>query len=372
MIRRKMTRLLSLFSAGALLVSSSAIAGTEVEDQIEQKLLVMQVATGDDYVRARSELLELSDAGREALDAKRERARFSEKTWREDVVVDAALLWAKNPAIAERAYALEGLKPARYLKKRRPEPEVSIEVRRLKLPAPVLFELELKTRDSYPYAERNDYPKTFEPETIEALRAKERLALRTAVLAGIARSKHPAAPHLLREVVLDRAEDPRVRRTAAIGLGQTNAIGVVLVLAGIAEDPGEPEILRSGAIGGLGQVRSIASLEVLARIASRQEDHLRRTAVVSIGTLANAWVLRNHSVESRELLRDRASQLLIELLGQPAQDHSAVIEAMVMVSNPGLRAELASIAEDAGRAEALRALASRAVVRLDLAKQRGS
>src|SRR5262245_58272657 len=243
----------------------------------DQLIAQMVSSSGAEYVAARSALLELPrECVRPVLSARRAHLGWSESSWQTDAIVDAAFVWVESPEVARKMYALDGLDPAKYRQRRRPDPEVGRELKSMKAASAILFEIELKTLANYPFV-------SSDPTAL----AKERAALGAGLIAAAAASHHPAAPHLLKMVLADDRQPLAMRRLAAMGLGQTNAIGAFGLIAPIAEDRAADVSLRSGAIAGLGQLRSLASFEVLARLASATDaGELRAPAIASLGSLA--------------------------------------------------------------------------------------
>lgn len=330
----------------------------------DAELATMMSTTGEDYLRARAALMEMGERALPVLKNRKAQSKYTDNSWRDDIVVDIALSWLESPAEAQKYYALPGLDPATYKQRRRPDPEVGRELRAMRRAVPVLFEIELKTMGNYPLVSRD-----------EGARAAEVLALRTGVIAAIAGSSHPAAPHLLRSVLANDQNSIPLRRVAAMGLGQTNAHGSFALLSPIAQDLRAPEALRSGAIAGLGQLRSLASLEVLVRLAGQADEgaEIRRSSIAALGTLGNAWIVRRSKSASGEAIRERASRALVALLGTAdgAKLETPLIEAMVMIRHPVLRTELSGVAKDPSDGERS-ARATRAISRLDLALRRES
>jgi hypothetical protein len=346
-----------LFLGTAGIAAATPASGAS---EVEAQLAKMIALSGDEYVAARSALLEIPrEIALPILLARRTKAAWSESSWREDVIVDAAIVWFESPALAQKMYALDGLDPAKYRLRRRPDPEVARELKTMKRVSAILFEIELKTWASYPLLSRD-----------AGALAKERSALATGLLIAAASSRHPAAPHLLKSALLDDQQPIAVRRVAAIGLGQTNVIGAFGVLAPISQDRALDAVLRGGAIAGLGQIRSMASFEVLARLASGSEGpEIRAPAIAALGTLGNVWVLRRSRVNAGENLREKTARALTAILASPdgARYETQLIEAMVMIAHPVLRTELGALIDGPAKDRAQRALA-----RVDLAARRES
>lgn len=350
-----------------LLFTASAAQSAEVSTAaVDAQLAKMFLADGEEYLAARAVLLEMPrDVLLADLSARKARAAWSEKSWREDALVDAMLVWIENPALARKVYALDGIDPAKYGLRRRPDPEVGRELKSMKAAAPVFLELSLKTLGNYHFV-----------STDPAVRAKERAALEVGLIGAIASSRHPAAGHLLKAELEDDRESIAVRRMAAIGVGQVGGSRAFATLSAIAQDRAAVEQLRGGAITGLGQLRSPASAEVLARLAAGKEGpEIRGPAIAALGTLGNVWVLRRARAPSGDVLREKVSRALLEVLTgeNGAVYETQVVEAMVMVAHPVLRAELsrlASATEDSQKE--VRARAERALSRLALAARHDS
>jgi hypothetical protein len=362
-------QVLSLCAAIAAVAAANAASAEEtIETRVDGVVAELQTATGVEFIAARERARELGRDGAALLSEKLRRASFSRTTWRQDLALAIAHAWAANPNEARKLYQLEGLQPAKYMAMRRPEPEVTRELRRLRAPAAVLFEIALHTHAVYPFAERAAYPQALNDAALAELRNKEQLALRIGVMSAIASSKHPAAGYVLEEVVRDSSAELAVRKAAAIGLGTSQAANALSVLLPIAHDATAPEMLRLGAIAGLGQIRKAASIEALIAIASRSvSTEIRRASIAAIGSAASSWVLRRSAAAGGDELRKRAASALVELLASAngAPDEGQVIEALVMVSDVNARGRLSALATDPGRSEDVRARAQRALERLD-------
>src|SRR5262245_8292634 len=225
----------------------------------QDALTTMERATGAQYLQARARMIEQGSIAE--LEALRRESRYDAASWKREVIADAAHFWLTRRADAEHAYALEGLQPATYLKRRRPEPEAARELVQLDA-APIVFELLLKTKDQV--ALRND---------------RERAAFEDALVIALGASSHPAAePALLAIARSDRWRAP-LRKLAAKNLRDERELTAML------SDP----ILAIGAVQGLGQVRTRAAVAVLIG-ASKQPD-LRLAAIRALGSVASPTVL---------------------------------------------------------------------------------
>src|SRR5688500_15374790 len=72
----------------------------------------MFVETGDQYVAARAKLLEMPrEVVLPDLLDRKNKAAWSDVSWQQDAIIDAAIVWVENPALARRMYALEGIDP---------------------------------------------------------------------------------------------------------------------------------------------------------------------------------------------------------------------------------------------------------------------
>lgn len=160
---------------------------------------------------------------------------------------------------------LSGLDPQVYLARRRPEPEVSSELRQAaRTQAAALIEMYLKGQNSYAWADDGRYPRELDAMRRADLRRAERAALREGLLVAIADSGHRDAPALLSRAV--QQESGRARLVAIKALGLTGAETAVAPLARLAEDQNVATEVRMAALVGLGHVRESLALRTLLKV----------------------------------------------------------------------------------------------------------
>ncbi len=297
-------RLLLLFTL--LLVTARAEAA---ELDVARSAAHATRAADSDYAAARTTLAAHGEA---ALARYLASASFSAASWRADAAVAAALAHLRYPEHAKRLLALEGLDPAHYAQRRRPEPEVGRELRRLGAPAALLIER---------YLRAGTHPQL--------------AALRQGVLVALAEAKEPLVPPFLREVAL--GDDPALAATAATALGAVAGTESVAVLAPLARDPARQEVVRAGALRGLARSGAAGAAPVLVELGSgAASPGVRRAAIHALATLAATNAATTPEVAAA-LLR------LLRRAEAPLRD--AVVEALSIVSDPALRAELEDLSQ---------------------------
>lgn len=306
---------------------------------------------------------------------------WSDASWREDVVADAALARQTHPSAVERLRALEGLDPDRYLALRRPEPEVARELLRLVergvVPAALLAELslELDVDDArYPFSTAERFPKRAAAD-VERLMAMERAQLRAGLLLTLGDVRYPGAFYLARASLLDEKRALEQRRVAAVALGKTRDARAVALLSRVALDERAPLELRTSALAGLAHVRSLDSVRALeGAVRVGGEPALLRAAALSLGNAGSAWALRAERVTDADAIRARASSALVDLLERSGDAHvtSAVVDALGMVAHAPTSERLRALAADERASAALRERAGHAERRLERALRRAA
>jgi hypothetical protein len=256
-------------------------------------------ADGASYVAERNRALETMSVA--DVEARVAESRYTADTWKDDVVIDALHFWMVRRADAERAYALEGLRPEKYRLRRRPEPEAARELVRLNA-APIAFELLLKTESLYPLRHE-----------------KERVALEEAIVLALGASSHPAAGHGLMSIARD---DRRRESTRELAVSQ---ISDESQLVALIRNP----VLGRGAVIGLGQVRTIGSMRAL--IDAARDPSLRLAAIRAIGSAASPFVLRRTKNVDADAIRSEAIAALEKMQAADSAERQAITETLAIV-----------------------------------------
>jgi hypothetical protein len=303
-------------------------------------------------------------------------AAYTEETWRADLAAEAARARATHPEAGERLARLEGLTPAVYLLRRRPEPEVERELsqllRRQEVPAALLAELFLSGLAEHRFSTPQSFPKKHKGEAA-ALVQLEKTQLRDGLLLALSASGHPAAPYVLREALA--ADAPLEQRAvAAFGIGRTQGPLALEVLAPLVSDPKTDFTLRASALQGIAAQRSLKALELLeshALLAASPDA--QRAVALSLASLGSSWAHAKAGDEG-ELLRQRASLALVALLARTddAEAARACIDAIGVVAHPAAKAPLAALVADKSTAPAVKERAQRASRRLERALRRAA
>lgn len=333
----------SLLTLLFLSVASSAF-GAEIDRVVGE----LKTTDGAAYLRARAKL---SSSLAPALDARVAELVVDRTNWR-----DAAYLAIADVYVHERAgrdVVLRGIDPHYYLRDRVQNPTVSSELRRLRLPPGVLFEMYLETFDSYPFAAASAYPAHLDAPSRAALRERERSALRQGLIDAIGATGHPAAPFLLGDVLANEGESIETRSVAAAALGATGAEGASEALAQVARGASE-ERLRTAAIAGLGHHRddlAFTTLRALAESANTPAT-VRATAIAGLG----AYATRSARTRVGATKADRAALVLVALLERDdASAHTQkIVEALGRTNSPAALKALQSIDSPAAKRAARR------------------
>lgn len=256
----------------------TTLAAAEPIDHLIDRLVIAQ---GAGYVAARDDLRARAHEALPVVDARLREAREGD----ERMTLLAARAWLVAPDACAQAYDVEGLKPDVYLRARSPIPLATRDLSRLPNEAkPVLFEMWLKTRASYPFANETAYPASAK---VGDLRAAEQQALAVGMLFALGSSDLRDAHAPLASAV--RTErDPAIRRAAAQALGRTHDARAVSVLDAVARTDRD-ESVRLTAVAALGAHRSQASLALLTDHLQSKDVRVRDVAATALATLGSSW-----------------------------------------------------------------------------------
>lgn len=351
-------------------MASAEPSASSLERELDLRLDRMEGAQGEEYLEQREALRALGKGAIPAISARMFKARSSQDALRRSLVVEITHAWLARPEDCGRLYALSGLRPDHYLKRRRPEPEVSAEIRRLvgHVPPAIFFELALKTSNAYPWSPRSLYPSAVDEPTFASLRKKELRALREGVIAWLGRLDHSAAPLLLEEMIQSDERSLSERKLALLALADTGSARAFEYLSYLAAGGGaRPEELRIAALIGLGKFRTEESLEILLGQAGGDGSiQLRTAAIRATGSLASAWALASKSGLGTHRLGARAADRLRQMLVAPSggEYEAALIDALQMTEDDEATKKLAAFSDDLSHDAASRTRARRAASRL--------
>ena len=361
----RLSRTLTVLALGsALTATAEAKSPTTSVDQLLRQL---RVSRGDAYLAARDQLVRLGPEAHGAVRARLEKAAWTPRSWRDDLTAAVADSWLAAPELASKAYALRGLQPQVYLGNRRPQPTVASELLQSDIPAPVLFELYLSTFERYPFSKADDFPPGTEAALITQHQAQERAALAEGVLFALGRSGHPAAPHLLGEVLLDARAPLGARSIAAQSLAETGSVEAFATLKRALSGVRASDPLRPAVVAAFGSVRSDASLAVLqAEAKAGASLEAKRTAVAALGLLGSSWVHEAAGTDPEGELRGKVATTLAGILASPDGEalEDALVEALAMTAHAPTAAHLKAQGADEGASEAQRRRAERAANRM--------
>jgi hypothetical protein len=346
----------------AIAVLGLALLGTTARADVDSDLAALAGAKGDAYVAARDKLVSGGDATKTALEAKLAGASWTAEAAPSLAAAAIVLARLEHPEVLERLGHIEGIDPATYTKRRRPEPECAHELRRLgPEAAPLLLELHWKLLDRVSFSEG-------------AKGAKERSALEQGIMVAVAESRHPAALWFLSRVASDANEVEAARLQAAEGIGTQASTGALAALAQLHDAKETPAPVKLATIRGAARVPSAEALAFLeARLADKDE---RRQAVVALGAFGSAlgWQSRGaEAAKTGDPLRAKASDDLVAIVrsSEPGVEDEPLLQALATVAHPSAREALAKAKADASLSPASRALAAKAHERVEtsLARQ---
>lgn len=356
---RNTTRL-SILALGLAFASSLRAQDPALERALER----MSAAKGQEYLAIRGEVLAMTGAQAQ-LEKLLSGATWNEETYPRLSMALVAQAHLASAEVVRGVYKLEGIDPARYTLRRRPDPECGRELCRLgQLAVGPMLEVLLKTFDSYVFPGG--------PERAEAL-AKERAALREGLVVALASSEHPAAYFALRQVATSPRELEGARKQALEGLGTVGTPAALADLLRVYGDSGSTAGIRLAAIRGVAQV---PSREALAWLRQRVESDVaeeRRPAIVALGLFGSAWSWDARGPEWAGLadeLRAEAAAFLVDRIGQLTDCADELVEALAVIAHPKSATLLRRLLQDPASPDAKRALAKRALERIETALER--
>ncbi|MCK6547037.1 hypothetical protein L6R52_14400, partial [Myxococcota bacterium] len=125
---------LALFAGLSVILSHGtgrAAAPSGPGEAVDRWLQRAALARGDAYATLLGELDALSPDARAVLASRAAGLGYTHATWRDDALVAITHVRVTRPDLVRRFEALDDLRPARYLAKRRPEPEAGRALARL-------------------------------------------------------------------------------------------------------------------------------------------------------------------------------------------------------------------------------------------------
>jgi hypothetical protein len=297
-----------------------------------------------------------------ALESPAAAADWSAATWRAQLASAVAAARSSHPSAEARLHKLQGLDPAVYLKRKRPEPDAGREladlVRKGEVPAVLVAQLLLEGLDGYVHSAADAFTGRFAKQA-ETLRAMERTQLRDGLMMALGASAHPVAPHALL-TFLAPSQPEGARIIAAIALGKTRSEHARAPLEATAAGPKTTSALRHASFVGLASFRDGRALDQLLPHLGSGELATRSAAVAAVGNAASSWGLRGR--EDSAALRERAGRALAEQL-RTVDDSKLVaqlIRAIGMVAHPAASETLLQIARDESLPSVRRERAERA------------
>ena len=243
------------------------------------------------------------------------------------VVVGASGAAHASPARSEQV-VLKGLDPHAYMQRRHRQPDVSQELQALPM-ATVLRVL--RDDDAVAFAPSDAYATGLKPGVKDAMRIRERQAVKQGALLVLSRSTDPRVAAAIAAAVDD--QDPAVAAIAAERLGDLRPVPAISVLKSVVADHDRAVAVRAGACAGLGRARSAEALDVLlAVVDDDDDDDVKGAALQAIALLGSRWAWEaRHDVATGAALRTRAVQRLsaLPLKGDVDAKRTAVVQQLL-------------------------------------------
>jgi len=245
------------------------------------------------------------------------------------VVGTAAGSASAAPATAvNEPVVLQGLDPQLYLQRRNRQPDVTKELQAL--PVDTVLRL-LGDDDATAFADDSAYAAGLKPGVRQAMRLRERQAVKQGALLVLSTSTDPRAAAAITTALGDR--DVKVAAMAAERLGDLRPAPAVSVLKDVVADSAHAFEVRAGACAGLGRARTAESLEVLLAVvdSSNENDALKLSALQAIAGLGSRWAFEaRHDVATGEALRALAVTRLsaMALKGDVDARRTAVVKQL--------------------------------------------
>ena len=242
------------------------------------------------------------------------------------VVVGVSGAAHASPATSEQV-VLKGLDPQAYMQRRHRQPDVSQELQALPM-ATVLRVL--RDDDAVAFAPSDAYATGLKPGVKDAMRIRERQAVKQGALLVLSRSTDPRVAAAIAAAVDD--QDPAVAATAAERLGDLRPGPAISVLKSVVADHDRAVAVRAGACAGLGRARSAEALDVLlAVVDDDDDDDVKGAALQAIALLGSRWAWEaRHDVATGAALRTLAVQRLsaLPLKGDVDAKRTAVVQQL--------------------------------------------
>lgn len=242
------------------------------------------------------------------------------------IVVGVSGAASASPAASEQV-VLKGLDPQAYMQRRHRQPDVSQELQALPM-ATVLRVL--RDDDAVAFAPSDAYATGLKPGVKDAMRIRERQAVKQGALLVLSRSTDPRVAAAIAAAVDD--EDPAVAATAAERLGDLRPDPAISVLKSVVADHDRAVAVRAGACAGLGRARSAEALDVLLVVVEGDDDAVvKGAALQAIALLGSRWAWEaRHDVDTGAALRTRAVQRLsaLPLKGDVDAKRTAVVQLL--------------------------------------------
>ena len=284
---------------------------------------------GAEYRKTRNELVADGRSVAEMREALATTA-YRADNWLGLVLTEAAVMRATGHGDVRRLRNLEGLDPAHYLLRRRPEPNVARELDRTRDSAPLMMELLLKELDGYRWSSVDAAP-------------MERRALVRGLLLAIGRSGHPASVFLLAHVAAEGCASSTSCEPVIRALGDTGSAAAVPVLVKLAAEAREENHVDRVAtvLLAMGRIRRDEVWPHIEAGLAHPAAIVRTAAARAAGAMGSSRYWRR-AVASGEVIQEAVGAALVEVLVTEEDDGvaGAALASIGRVATPALRAHV--------------------------------
>ncbi len=268
---------------------AAPVLAQDAKEQVDAVIERMKTATGEEYLKARTEGIALAPQAKEHLEKKAAAENWNGENWRDALFASLLLGWSQDSKAFAGCYELKGIKPEEYRKRALPVPGVHRELVRLGRDAvPAMLEILMKTLDSYPLG--TPEPGTgADAQAVEAAtkaRKAERAALQAGIIGALARIADSRAGKFLLEL-LEKGGDDELRAAAADAAAICAGKSAVAVLAKILADKAAAESLRTACAHALGFPGGQVALDALKKTLSDSSASVRQSAAKGLARMTS-------------------------------------------------------------------------------------
>ena len=304
---------------------SQAADGKE-KTLLHDRVLKLSEVEGQAYRDLRDTLAADDMFVRQLIEDASEDASTSFENWKFAFLRDRIIAQSQFPEAELVLDEIKGVQPAVYEKRRRAEPEVARELRRLQLPPSILIERFLK-KVSHPFAEPLAYERTLTLDAMSEIRGREKRALQIGILHALGDYERKYVQAFLLSILKDDAQEFALRRIALHSLGRMRSIHALPEVMQLAHGDEKNRVLQTPAILALGLYANIEAVETFNSLLKADAPlQVNQTVVRAIGILAVKANRAQPSAAEAQSVRDEASR--------------AIIRALPWLANAGIETQL--------------------------------